>query len=133
MIDKTVLIADDEVDIVETLAFMLESYNLNVLTANDGEQALSIAKEKHPDLILLDVMMPKINGYKVCRLLKFDKQYNDIPILMLTARSQDEDRAIGEETGVNEYKYMLLVADQSAQMPGGGGLPERKSGKEPAF
>ena len=103
MINKTVLIADDEVDIVETLAFMLEACDLNVITANNGEEALSLAKEKHPDLILLDVMMPKINGYKVCRLLKFDKQYNSIPILMLTARSQDEDRAIGEETGADEY------------------------------
>ena len=103
MANKTILIADDEADIVETLAFMLEAQDFNVITANDGEDALLKAKEKRPDLILLDVMMPKINGYKVCRLLKFDKQYNHIPILMLTARSQDEDRAIGEETGADEY------------------------------
>ena len=103
MINKTILIADDEADIVETLAFMLESQDFNVITASDGEMALLKAKEERPDLILLDVMMPKINGYKVCRLLKFDKQYNNIPILMLTARSQDEDRAIGEETGADEY------------------------------
>ena len=82
---------------------MLESQDFNVITASDGEMALLKAKEERPDLILLDVMMPKINGYKVCRLLKFDKQYNNIPILMLTARSQDEDRAIGEETGADEY------------------------------
>ncbi len=103
MTNKTILIADDEADIVETLAFMLEAQEFNVITANDGEAALLKAKEERPDLILLDVMMPKINGYKVCRLLKFDKQYNNIPILMLTARSQDEDRAIGEETGADEY------------------------------
>ncbi len=103
MTNKTILIADDEADIVETLAFMLEAQEFNVITANDGEAALLKAKEERPDLILLDVMMPKINGYKVCRLLKFDKQYGDIPILMLTARSQDEDRAIGEETGADEY------------------------------
>ena len=103
MANKTVLIADDEADIVETLAFMLEAQEFNVITANDGEAALMKAKEERPDLILLDVMMPKINGYKVCRLLKFDKQYSNIPILMLTARSQDEDRAIGEETGADEY------------------------------
>ena len=103
MTNKTILIADDEADIVETLAFMLESQDFNVITASDGEMALLKAKEERPDLILLDVMMPKINGYKVCRLLKFDKQYNNIPILMLTARSQDEDRAIGEETGADEY------------------------------
>lgn len=103
MTNKTVLIADDEADIVETLAFMLEAQEFTVITANDGEAALMKAKEERPDLILLDVMMPKINGYKVCRLLKFDKQYSNIPILMLTARSQDEDRAIGEETGADEY------------------------------
>jgi DNA-binding response OmpR family regulator len=103
MANKTILIADDEADIVETLAFMLETQDFNVITANDGEDALLKAKEERPDLILLDVMMPKMNGYKVCRLLKFDKQYNNIPILMLTARSQDEDRAIGEETGADEY------------------------------
>ena len=103
MTNKTVLIADDEADIVETLAFMLEAQEFTVITASDGEAALMKAKEERPDLVLLDVMMPKINGYKVCRLLKFDKQYSNIPILMLTARSQDEDRAIGEETGADEY------------------------------
>jgi DNA-binding response OmpR family regulator len=56
-----------------------------------------------PDLIILDVMMPRINGYKISRLLKFDKKYQNIPILMITARSQEEDKLIGEETGANEY------------------------------
>ena len=56
-----------------------------------------------PDLIILDVMMPKINGYKISRLLKYDNKYKNIPILMITARSQEEDKLIGEETGVNEY------------------------------
>ena len=56
-----------------------------------------------PDLIILDVMMPKINGYKISRLLKYDNKYKDIPIILVTARSQMEDKMIGEETGVNEY------------------------------
>ena len=56
-----------------------------------------------PDLIILDVMMPKINGYKISRLLKYDNKYKDIPILMITARSQEEDKLIGEETGADEY------------------------------
>ena len=103
MINKTILIADDEADIVETLAFMLESQDFNVITASDGEMALLKAKEERPDLMILDVMMPKMNGFKISRLLKFDAKYRDIPILMLTARSQDEDRAIGEETGADEY------------------------------
>ena len=62
-----------------------------------------MARKILPDLIILDVMMPKINGYKICRLLKYDNKYKNIPILMVTARSQDEDRQIGEETGVDEY------------------------------
>ena len=100
---KTVLIADDEADIVETLQFMLESDGFEVLTAYDGEEALNIARKAIPDAILLDVMMPKINGYKVSRLLKFDKKFQDIPILMITARTQEEDKLIGEETGADEY------------------------------
>jgi len=103
MAAKTVLIADDEQDIVETLQFMLEAEGIKCITAYNGEDALNFAKNFNPDLILLDVMMPKMNGYKVCRLLKFDKKYKDIPILIITARSQEEDRLIGEETGADEY------------------------------
>ena len=62
-----------------------------------------MAKEIIPDLIILDVMMPKINGYKISRLLKYDAKYKNIPILMVTARSQEEDKLIGEETGADEY------------------------------
>ncbi len=100
---KTILIADDEPDIVETIKFLVESEGFNCITAFDGEEALNLAKEHKPHLIILDVMMPKINGYKVCRLLKFDAKYKDIPILMVTARTQKEDRLIGQETGADEY------------------------------
>ncbi len=100
---KTILIADDEPDIVETLKFLVESEGYACLTAFDGESALNLAKEHKPDLIVLDVMMPKINGYKVSRLLKFDAKYSDIPVLMVTARTQEEDKLIGKETGADEY------------------------------
>ena len=60
-------------------------------------------KEENPDLIILDVMMPKINGYKIARLLKYDNKYKHIPIIMVTARGQDSDKLIGEETGADEY------------------------------
>ena len=103
MENKKVLIVDDEQDIVETLRFMLESEGINCLVAYDGEEALNLAKSELPDLMILDVMLPKINGYKICRLLKFDAKYKNIPILMVTARSQDEDKAIGQETGADEY------------------------------
>lgn len=100
---KTILIIDDEQDIVETLQFSLEIEGYKCICAYDGEAGLTLAKEKKPDLIILDVMMPKINGYKICRLLKFDNLYKNIPIFMITARSQDDDKLIGEETGANEY------------------------------
>lgn len=100
---KKILIVDDEKDIVETLAFMLKTKGFECICAYDGEEGLNLAKNSNPNLIILDVMMPKINGYKICRLLKFDNKYKDIPIIMVTARSQDEDKIIGEETGANEY------------------------------
>ncbi len=102
-IKKRILVVDDEPDIVETIKYLVESEGYSCLTAFDGESALNIAKEEKPDLIILDVMLPKINGYKVCRLLKFDAKYKNIPILMITARTQQEDILIGEETGANEY------------------------------
>ena len=100
---KKILIVDDEIDIVETLKFILEDAGYECYCAFDGEEGLNIDKEIIPDLMILDVMMPKINGYKISRLLKYDSKYKNIPIIMITARSQDEDRLIGEETGVNEY------------------------------
>jgi len=103
MTEKKILIVDDEADIVETLKFLIESEGINCITAFDGEEALNKTKKEDPDLIILDVMLPKINGYKVCRLLKFDAKYKDIPILMVTARSQEEDKIIGSETGADEY------------------------------
>ena len=105
---KKILIVDDEQDIVESLKFVLESANFTCYCAYNGEDGLRLAKELVPDLIILDVMMPKMNGYKICRLLKYDAKYKNIPILMVTARSQEEDKLIGEETGADEYitKYV---------------------------
>ena len=100
---KKILIVDDEADIIEILQFVLEAQGYECITAMDGEEGLKLAKELLPDLIILDVMMPKINGYKISRLLKYDAKYKNIPILMITARSQEEDKNIGEETGVDEY------------------------------
>ena len=100
---KKILIVDDEQDIVESLKFVLELSGYTCFCAFNGEDGLKMVKEIVPDLIILDVMMPKINGFKISRLLKFDKKYQGIPIIMLTARSQADDKLIGEETGVNEY------------------------------
>jgi two-component system alkaline phosphatase synthesis response regulator PhoP len=100
---KKILIVDDEVDLVETVRFPLEMEGYHVLVSYNGEDALNQARKENPDLILLDLMLPKLDGYKVCRLLKFDDRYKHIPILMLTAKTQEKDKALGMETGANEY------------------------------
>jgi len=103
MSQKKILVVDDEVDLVETIRFPLEAEGFNVLVAYNGEDALNQARTENPDLILLDIMLPKLDGYKVCRLLKFDERYRNIPIIMLTARVQEKDKTIGMETGADEY------------------------------
>ncbi len=100
---KKILVVDDEVDLVETLRFPLEMEGFNVLVSYNGEDALNQARKETPDLILLDLMLPKLDGYKVCRLLKYDEKYKHIPILMLTAKTQEKDKLLGKETGANEY------------------------------
>jgi len=103
MDQKKILVVDDEVDLVETIRFPLEIEGFQVLVSYNGEDALNQARKEMPDLILLDLMLPKLDGYKVCRLLKFDERYKHIPILMLTAKTQEKDRALGMETGADEY------------------------------
>ena len=103
MSPKKILVVDDEVDLVETVRFPLEMKGFDVLVSYDGEDALSQARKEKPDLIILDLMLPKLDGYKVCRLLKFDERYKHIPILMLTAKTQEKDKILGMETGADEY------------------------------
>lgn len=103
MASKRVLIVDDEPDIVESIQFRLELEDLECIVACDGEQALVKAKREKPDIILLDIMLPKISGYKVARLLKFDMSYKNIPIIMLTAKGSIDDRELGNKVGTNEY------------------------------
>ena len=74
-----------------------------VITAVDGAEALEKARSEKPDLILLDVMLPKLDGYRVCRLLKFDQKYKAIPIIMLTAKTEEQAMATGIRTGANQY------------------------------
>jgi two-component system, OmpR family, alkaline phosphatase synthesis response regulator PhoP len=100
---KKILVVDDEVDLVKTIQFALEAEGYKVLVSYNGEDALNQSRKENPDLILLDLMLPKLDGYKVCRLLKFDERYKHIPILMLTAKTQQKDRSLGVETGADEY------------------------------
>jgi DNA-binding response OmpR family regulator len=94
---------DDEVDLVETIRFPLETEGYTVLVSYNGEDALNQARRERPNLILLDLMLPKLDGYRVCRLLKFDEKFKHIPILMLTAKTQQKDKSMGMETGADEY------------------------------
>ncbi len=100
---KKILIVDDETDIVETLGIALEQEGYECITASNGIDALNKARSENPNLVILDIMLPKMNGYKVSRLLKFDEQYQHIPVIMLTAKSQDSDRIQGIETGADGY------------------------------
>ncbi|MFH1440656.1 MAG: response regulator [Candidatus Omnitrophota bacterium] len=100
---KKILLVDDEKDLVETVVFQLEASGYEVITAYDGQEALEKARKDNPDLIVLDLMLPKIDGYKVCRMLKFDEKYKNIPIIMFTARAQEQDKKLGLEVGANGY------------------------------
>lgn len=100
---KTILLVDDEEDLVAALTVRLEASGFNVLVAKDGLMALKMGRSDNPDLIILDLMLPKMDGYKVARLLKFDKRYSHIPILILTARGQDSDREMSRKVGADEY------------------------------
>jgi CheY-like chemotaxis protein len=100
---RTMLIADDEPGIRTLVRMTLESDAYEILEADDGEAALAIARMRHPDLILLDVSMPKRNGFEVCRAIKADPRTSDIAVVMLTARAQQADREQGAEAGVDDY------------------------------
>ena len=103
MAKKRVLIVDDEQDIVEAIRFNLESENIECLETGDGWEALKMAREESPDLIILDIMLPSMDGYQISRLLKFDDKFKDSPIIMLTARAQKSEMERGKETGADEY------------------------------
>jgi len=100
---KKILIVDDEKDIVDTLTFRLNAAGYEVISAFDGQEALEKAKKESPALIVLDLMLPKMDGYKVCGLLKADTRYNKIPIILFTAKAQEEDKKLGKEVGADAY------------------------------
>ncbi|MBN1992635.1 MAG: response regulator transcription factor [Anaerolineae bacterium] len=95
-----ILIVDDEPPIVNMLAYNLKRANYEVLIAWDGEEALRQARQEQPDLIILDLMLPKLDGLDVCRALR---QERDVPIIMLTARDDEVDRVVGLELGADDY------------------------------
>lgn len=96
----SILIAEDDGDIRALLRLYLESEGYRVLEAEDGAQALALAREDTPDMAILDVMMPKLNGYELTRALR---KFSDIPILILSAKSQDNDKILGLNLGADDY------------------------------
>jgi len=100
---KTILLVDDEPDLLDSLAIRFKASGYKVLKAVDGLEALQKARTLSPDLIILDLMLPKMDGYKVARLLKFDNRYSHIPILILSARGQDLDKEMGKNAGADDY------------------------------
>ncbi len=128
-----ILLVDDEPSIVKMVGKRLEVEGFDVLVAMDGQDALAKARAENPDLIVLDLMLPKLNGYEVCTMLKQDTRYQKIPIVLFTARAQEKDEKLGMECGANAYvrkpfraqelleKIRSLIAASSSTAPQPGG------------
>jgi CheY-like chemotaxis protein/MinD-like ATPase involved in chromosome partitioning or flagellar assembly len=100
---EVLLIVDDDVDTLRLVGLMLQRQGYTILTANNGQQAINMVVEEQPDLILLDVMMPGMDGYEVTRHLRGDPNTADIPIIMFTAKTQLDDKVTGFEAGADDY------------------------------
>lgn len=108
---KRILVVDDESNIVQMLETRLKAKGFEVISAATGEEALSRVKKDHPDLVILDVMMPPPNGFQVCRTLKDDSDLKKIPIILLTAKSTESDKFWGLEAGADAYVTKPYNAD----------------------
>jgi len=100
---KTILVVDDDVIHIKALEKRLPENGYHVLTATKAADGLQMAMTKYPDLIILDVMMPIINGYNLCQLLKNDPKHKYIPVIMLTSRDSEKDKQIGHDVGADVY------------------------------
>jgi len=98
-----ILVVDDEPFICRSLSYVLRKDNFEVFEARDGEQALEMIEDQRPDLVFMDVMMPKLDGLEVTRAVRSTPELDDIKIILLTAMGQDSDRVTGEEAGADAY------------------------------
>ncbi len=98
-----ILVVDDEVNITQILEFSIGSEGYEVITAANGEEAVDKARREQPDLVILDIMMPKIDGYEACRILKSNPLTKNIPVVLLTAKGRDIDKRLGFEVGATDY------------------------------
>ncbi|WP_420725486.1 response regulator transcription factor [Hwanghaeella sp. LZ110] len=98
-----VLVAEDEPNIVESLSFILNRSGCDVTSVTDGEAALNSIRADKPNVVILDVMLPKMNGFEVLKAVRSDETVKDIPIIILTAKGQSQDRRMAEEIGANAF------------------------------
>src|SRR6266705_3364271 len=110
---KRILIIEDDRDIVELVRYNLANEGFQVSAAHDGSTGLSALKKTPPDLLLLDLMLPKLSGLEICREIRRDDSLNRLPILMLTARGEEADRVVGLEMGADDY----VTKTRSASSP----------------
>ena len=100
---KTILIVEDETDIINLIELHLSAEGYATLTAQDGHKGLELAMEQLPDLIVLDLMMPRMDGVELCKILRSSEETESIPIIMLTAKSEELDKVLGLEMGADDY------------------------------
>jgi two-component system alkaline phosphatase synthesis response regulator PhoP len=98
-----ILVVDDEVNITQILEFSIGAEGYEVISAQNGEEAIDKARREQPDLIILDIMMPIIDGYEACRILKSNPLTKNIPVVLLTAKGRDIDKRLGYEVGATDY------------------------------
>lgn len=123
MSQPKILVVDDEPFICRSLTFVLKKGNYDVLEARNGEEALNAIREHKPDLVFLDVMMPKINGFEVTQEVRSDTSLDDVKIILLTAKGQECDREIGKDAGANDYMTKPFspskILDRAREILGG--------------
>jgi DNA-binding response OmpR family regulator len=107
-----ILIAEDERDIRDLVAFTLRFAGYEVVTASNGEEAVSLTPKENPDLILMDVRMPRMTGYDACRLIKAESRLKDIPVVFLSAKGQENEIQTGLVAGAEEYLLKPFAPDQ---------------------
>ncbi|MDZ7860411.1 MAG: response regulator [Candidatus Krumholzibacteriota bacterium] len=103
MTERKVLVVDDEANITQILEFSIEAEGYEVVSASNGEEAIEKARKEQPNLIILDIMMPKVDGYEACRALKSDPLTKKIPVILLTAKGREIDKRLGYEVGATDY------------------------------
>src|SRR4051812_45038923 len=135
MTRATVLVIDDEKDLLELVRYNLEKEHLDVITASDGQSGLEIGLKHKPDLVVLDLMMPGMNGLEVCKQLRADARTGRVPIIMLTAKAAETDKIVGLEMGADDYitkpfsvrellaRVRAVLRRSNPQQAGGAGNP----------